>query len=147
MYTNHPDPLSAITVFQYRPTEKRDIYKPTTLLFSPRQLRPLSTALFNSTWRTERCKLSQNDEAKGEEGAVYMPLLFRGKRLMRFGYCGILINIRRQLFQIFHIICGRECRLPFTTTTTIIVSVYILFSSFKFIYRIPSSPSFFDETG
>lgn len=42
-----------------------------------------------------------------------MPLLFRGERLMRFGQCGILINIRRQLFQIFQVICGRESRLPF----------------------------------
>lgn len=49
-----------------------------------------------------------------------MPLLFRGERLMRFGQCGILINIRRQLFQIFQVICGRECRLPFAITVHIL---------------------------
>lgn len=65
-----------------------------------------------------------------------MPLLFRGERLMRFGQYGILINIRRQLFQIFQVICGRECRLPFATTVHILS---IPDSADRFSHRSSSS--------
>lgn len=96
-----------ITYFNIRARpRKHDIYKPAAHPLPP-PLPPLSTALFNSTWRTERCKLSRNDERK-RAGCRFCFV----ERLMRFGHCGILINIRRQLFQIFHVIRGGECRLP-----------------------------------
>lgn len=72
-----------------------------------------------------------------------MPLLFRGERLMRFGQCGILINIRRQLFQIFQVICGRECRLPFAITMHILS---IRPTDFLIVQVHPSNPSP-DKTG